>query len=286
MGLQDNKGDGGPVDEGEIMFVDPERGMLNTKSGMALNFHPNECRGFEPAARNIVGIERIEGMNAFGLTLVAEEPAPIFSQPTISEGAVEHLISEAQQAPSPQPMLVETLSSRLADVDWTTIFAEVNRKEDGLDPQALAAALAGIQRPFERDEIEEMLAIEPEIDSLQNSLARVEDRWPDSWLSFLSWSNGGDFINGDRAFQDMLSVDQVREYTTCYGVAALLPGAIPFAMDGGGSLYMFDTREAPISGEYPIVFCHSSEIIDGWDAVTALENSFLVCCRATTDHLG
>jgi hypothetical protein len=145
-------------------------------------------------------------------------------------------------------MAVEALSSRLADVDWATVFAEVNRKEGGLDPQALAAALAGIQRPFERDEIEEMLAIEPEIDSLQNSLAQVEDRWPGSWLSFLNWSNGGDFINGDRGFQDMFSVDQVREYTTCYGVAAFLPGAIPFAMDGGGCLYMFDTREAPISG--------------------------------------
>ena len=51
--------------------------MLNTKTGMALNFHPSECREFKPAARNIVAIDRIEGMQAFGLTLAVLRPARV-----------------------------------------------------------------------------------------------------------------------------------------------------------------------------------------------------------------
>jgi hypothetical protein len=153
----------------------------------------------------------------------------------------------------------------------------------------LAQFLAGrshLQRPFGRNQIEEVLAIEPGVTSLQNPFTRIEDQWPVSWLSFLRWSNGGDFINGEngeRGFQDMFSLEQVREYTTLYGIAHFLPGAIPFAMDGGAALYMFDTRKSPNAGEYPIVFCHSSEVGGGWDSVTRLEDSFLACCQSTVD---
>lgn len=270
-----------PVDAGEIMFVEKYRGMLNTDSGMALSFDPSECRGFEPRARNRVTIARIEGMQAFGLALISEQPDPPFQRPAVSTEALNTLLREARGQTAAERITLEALTKRLPSIDWEATFSDVERKEDGLEPAALVDALVHLQRPFERHEIEQVLAVEPTVTSLENPFLRIGDRWPNSWLSFLAWSNGGDFFTGERGFQDMLSIEEVREYTTLYGIAHFLPRAIPFAMDGGGGVYMFDTREDPEAGEYPIVFCHSSEVGAGWSAATRLEDSFVECCSST-----
>ena len=131
--------------------------------------------------------------------------------------------------------------------------------------------------------IVQILEFGPDATMLPNPLGLVENRWSDTWLSFLSWSNGGDFTTGERAFQDMFSLAQVREFTTLYCIVQSLPGAIPFAMDGGSALYMFDVRREPVEGEYPTVFCHCSEVADGWEAVTRLESTFVAVCRSTAD---
>ena len=255
--------------------------MVHAKSKLALSFDPRECRGFSPAAGNQVAIERIEGLQALGLTLIAATPEPRFTMPVVPTEAVDALLRETKKtAGKPRAVDPEKLMEGLPKIDWPAVFTEINRKEDGLAASVLARELENLQRPFERDEIKEVLSVEPRLTSLLNPLARVGDRWPGSWLSLLSWSNGGDFINGERCFQDMFSVAQVREYTTLYGIPNYLPDAIPFAMDGGAGIYFFDARQPPDAGEYPVVFCHSSEVGGGWEAVTPLNRSFLSCCQS------
>jgi hypothetical protein len=65
-----------PQIEGEITFVSGPTGMVTTTDKQALTFNVAECVGFTPAERQVVKIERIEGMTARGLTWVAAPPAP------------------------------------------------------------------------------------------------------------------------------------------------------------------------------------------------------------------
>ena len=269
---------------GEIVFFDGDQGMVTTTDGLALRFGLEECKGFAPAAGNQVTLERTEGIRACGLSLKAVGPPPrfMFGERANAESGGDPLVRETQDDRDLRPLTATELRERLPTIDWRDVFTDVLRTERGLDPQALAKALAQLQQPFDRGEMEELLAFGSTA-TPSNPFREIAQRWPHSWLSFMTWSNGGDFISGDRAFQDMFSLEQVREFTTVYGIPCFLPGAIPFAMDGGGALYLFDARETSAAEECPIVFCHSSEVEGGWGAVARLEDSFLECCRSSID---
>lgn len=100
-----------------------------------------------------------------------------------------------------------------------------------------------------------------------------------SYVDFLRWSNGGTFQNGDRQFQ-MFAVSEIRNYLLDYGIPAFMQGAIPFAMDGGGSFYLFDMRKPPVDDEYPVLFNHCSEL--EWDESIIVGSSFLEACTCPT----
>jgi hypothetical protein len=74
---------------------------------------------------------------------------------------------------------------------------------------------------------------------------------PATFLDFLKWSNGGAFINGERTFDPIFSTTTLRDYLVGYCVPKYMPGALPFALDGGSNFYLFDMRADPVSGEYP-----------------------------------
>ena len=65
---------------------------------------------------------------------------------------------------------------------------------------------------------------------------------PEKYIAFLRESNGGDFVKGNREFQ-ILSAAEVIEYYSTYNFARYMPYAFPFAMDGNGNFYIFDTRK-------------------------------------------
>lgn len=75
---------------------------------------------------------------------------------------------------------------------------------------------------------------------------------PESYLSFLAWSNGGLFIKGDREFA-MFGAEELREYLITYELPARCPNAIAFAADGLGGLLAFDMRAEAVNGEYPVL---------------------------------
>lgn len=104
---------------------------------------------------------------------------------------------------------------------------------------------------------------------------------PPSYRDFLRWSNGGTFVTGEREFQ-MLKAEELREYTFLYDVPESLPGCIPFALNGGGCLYLFDLREPPDStGEYPILFGECGRL--SFDDAPKLAHSLIESFRGRTN---
>jgi hypothetical protein len=104
---------------------------------------------------------------------------------------------------------------------------------------------------------------------------------PPSYLSLLRWSDGGSFVNGDHRFDPFLPCSRLREYLLGYHVPQYMPGALPFALDGGGGFYLFDMRAGPVRGEYPLLYAGASNL--RYDDAVAVASSLIEACRGTTD---
>jgi len=73
----------------------------------------------------------------------------------------------------------------------------------------------------------------------------------------------------------------VTPHLLAYHVPQYMPGALPFAMDGGGGFYLFDLRADAIDGEYPIFFAHAGNL--GWDDAVPVAQTFPDACRGNTN---
>lgn len=111
---------------------------------------------------------------------------------------------------------------------------------------------------------------------------------PSDWLAFLAWSDGGAFRIRDRYIQLFPSMDPnngVRAMMLAYMVPAYMPGALPFALDGGGRLFLFDCRDPCRGGiSAPVVRIGAGAL--GWDAdCTPVAPSFTaaMCGRSATE---
>lgn len=104
---------------------------------------------------------------------------------------------------------------------------------------------------------------------------------PESYLDFLRWSNGGAFLTGERRFDPFIPVAELRRYLLSYHFPALMPGAVPFAMDGGGCFYVFDMRQNPVGSEFPILFTSAGNL--GYTDAIFVANSFEEACRGATN---
>ena len=111
---------------------------------------------------------------------------------------------------------------------------------------------------------------------------------PASYLSFLGWSNGGEFRNGERWFQFFQALHPsqgVHAMQLAYGVPRYMPGALPFAFNGGGAFYLFDTRFGLAADEYPVVIARAGNL--GWapDECFPVAPSFLAAGQGTVPLL-
>jgi hypothetical protein len=120
-----------------------------------------------------------------------------------------------------------------------------------------------------------------------SSMWKIPNRsLPPSYLSLLSWSNGGEFRTGERWFQFFPALDSahgVRAMLLGYHLPRYMPMALPFAFNGGGTFYLFDMRQAANRGEYPVVCSHSGNL--GWetDECVQIAESFESACRGTVN---
>ena len=140
----------------------------------------------------------------------------------------------------------------MAPIDWPGVFDgfDVCEPNPGLNPEYVPLVDRLIAEPLndeERKEIAEREMSDPATWQMPSKPL------PESYLSFLAWSNGGHFIQGDREFA-MFGAEELREYLITYEFPARCPNAVAFAADGLGGLYVFDLRREALNGEYPI--CH------------------------------
>ncbi|QDV69045.1 hypothetical protein Poly24_27590 [Rosistilla carotiformis] len=158
-------------------------------------------------------------------------------------------------------------------MDWDNVFQHV-AKEVPATEDDIAYLQVSVLAPLTKSEI-------AEINSQQQNPFAVGDplhdkyqsfdpsqwyiprrQFPDAFVEFLRWSNGGNFFRGEREF-GIFGIKSLREYLLGYQIPEYMPGAVPFAFDGCGGFYLFDMREAMVDGEYPIVMAHSGSL--GWD---------------------
>lgn len=158
-------------------------------------------------------------------------------------------------------------------MDWQHLFQHTAQKPPATDAE-LAHLQESVLAPLSDREMDEINARQSQLWPATDPLHAGDQpfdssrwqlpqrRFPESYVDFLRWSNGGDYDLGER-FWMLFSVAEIRGHLLDYQLPEYMPGAVPFGFDGAGTFYLFDMREAPIDGEYPIVMAHSGSL--GWD---------------------
>jgi hypothetical protein len=176
-------------------------------------------------------------------------------------------------------------------IDWSSVFDEAYPVA-GASTADINRFVATVGQPLSQDEIDEInrfqaTHFDPSWRRFDPSLWVIPNRaLPSSYLEFLQWCNGGEFRAGERWFQFRPALDPNFGVRTCllaYYLPQYMPGALPFAMNGGGMFYLFDMRQPEQRGEYPIVCSHSNCL--GWDADDCVQiaQSFEDACRGVID---
>jgi hypothetical protein len=180
----------------------------------------------------------------------------------------------------------------MASIEWSKLFS-THYAVEGATDEEVQALVASLSTPVSDEEAAAINASQsnpfPASDPLHDSYLPFDARkWrppeqplPATYLSFLRFSNGGSFFNGDRRFDPFFPSDRIREYLLGYHVPQYMPGAVPFAFDGGGCFYLIDMRQAPVEGEYPILFVGSGNL--QFDDAVLVATSFADACKGTTD---
>jgi hypothetical protein len=101
---------------------------------------------------------------------------------------------------------------------------------------------------------------------------------PPSFRTFLAWSNGGLFARGASEI-GVFGTAHMREYLLADCVPEWMPGATPFAFDGGGSFYMFDMRRMPLAGEYPVLRVRAGSLGYDPDDCRRVADGFPAACE-------
>jgi hypothetical protein len=81
--------------------------------------------------------------------------------------------------------------------------------------------------------------------------------FPPSYLSLVRWSNGGDFLAGDRRFLRIVGIEGIRAKMFELLSPQYMPRAVPFASNDYYDIYCFDMRE-PLRDDYPILVTRGS----------------------------
>ncbi len=182
-------------------------------------------------------------------------------------------------------------------MDWAPVFDEAFPRPAAPDA-VIARFIATIARPMSGAEIRRANAGQqnpfPASDPLHTAWRPIDvSAWvipdrplPASYLSFLRWANGGEFRTGERWFQFFPARGAghgVRAMMLAYQIPQYMPGAVPVALNGGGTFYLLDLRRPPVEGEYPVVGARAGSL--SWEpaACVAVADSFVAACRGTVN---
>lgn len=171
--------------------------------------------------------------------------------------------------------------------DWSAILTPLGGPKEPGATDAQLAALNDLWKPLAESDLRWLV----ESDSPRAHMWLIAGRRPpESYVSFLRWSNGGSFSNGERRFEPFFRVPRdaadegllLRETMLGYGVPEAMPHVLPFAFDGRGVFAAFDMRDEPIDAEFPIVAFHASTCC--WPEATRVGSTFEAFCRGTTRY--
>jgi len=177
-------------------------------------------------------------------------------------------------------------------MDWATVF-DVKQKQRGASLAALDRFVSEVGQPITVREIRTVNRNQqnpfPSTDPLHATYRPFDPSvWvipnsplPPAYLSFLRWSNGGQFGTGERWFQ-FFDTRGVRGMLLAYLLPQYMPGVLPIAFNGGGVFYLFDMREPMTDGEYPIICAHAGCFGWGPQEWRPVADSFLAACRGTS----
>jgi hypothetical protein len=99
---------------------------------------------------------------------------------------------------------------------------------------------------------------------------------PEPYRQFLLASNGGWGRSGEREF-GFFGTEEMASYWHDYEFGEYMPRALPFALNGGGTFYVFDVRNAPLASESAVFTCDSGA--NTWATATLLADSFQAACQ-------
>ncbi len=161
------------------------------------------------------------------------------------------------------------------------MFAD-GRRQAGASPETLAIFERRLRVPPDNDEVAAIRAMNVPVPD--PSGWRLPDRpLPESYLSLLRYSDGGECGGGERWFQLFRTSGPVgvREMTLSYHVPVYMPGALPFAFNGSGIFYLFDMRGR--ADEYPVIAASAGAL--GWepDEYALVAPTLAEACRGTTN---
>lgn len=112
-------------------------------------------------------------------------------------------------------------------------------------------------------------------EQLATLMAVVPGPLPNSYLHFLQASDGGWGRSGERDF-GLFGCDEVVRYWREYEFAEYMPGTVPFALNGGGTFYVFDLRQPLRHNECPVFTCYAGA--NTWDSAHLLADCFPADC--------
>ncbi|HEY2511187.1 MAG TPA: SMI1/KNR4 family protein [Polyangiaceae bacterium] len=150
-------------------------------------------------------------------------------------------------------------------IDWEAAFDEAE-PQSPLAKDALERELAQLSAPLDDAELKELTERVGNANALRTENPVAKNGFPADLLSFYRWADGGTFSVGDRHFDPLLAMQEIREYMISYGVIHFLPGCIPIGMDGGGCFYLLDLGARP----EPTVYFGGMNELDSPDAVKPL----------------
>ncbi len=177
-------------------------------------------------------------------------------------------------------------------IDWSQVF-KTKYPAAGVSDEDLAEALAALTTPLSDEELTAIVSSQmnpfPPGDPLYDQYRPFDPTlWqlpskslPPSYLDFLHWSNGGSFFNDDRHFDPFLACYDIRQYLIGYHIPQYMPESVPFALSGSGHVYLFDMRQKPKKGEYPILFASLGSL--RYKQSVEVGKSFVDVCSGTTN---
>jgi SMI1 / KNR4 family (SUKH-1) len=130
------------------------------------------------------------------------------------------------------------------------------------------------------------------LDDIRRIEATLGITLPADYVELITWSNGGDFIWGERYFR-LRPVEAVVSRTFAIDVPVYMPGTVVIGDDAGEIIYLYDYRSDPASptliqvdldflfeGRYTVQGATLTEALYAWSGLTAARRSLLSCLEA------